>query len=61
MSFLRGLEEEFVHGDVQVFHEFDASHFISNAKSAISVTVSGISIVVNDLHLLNASTSIFVK
>lgn len=36
MSFLRGIEEELVRGDLEVFHEFDASHFISNAKSAIT-------------------------
>lgn len=35
MSYLRGIEEELVRGDVEVFHEFDSSHFIMNAKSAL--------------------------
>lgn len=36
MGFLSGIEEELARGDVEVFHEYDSSHFISNAKSAIS-------------------------
>lgn len=44
MSFLRGIEEELVRGDLEVFHEFDASHFISNAKSAITGKVEAVNL-----------------
>ena len=36
MPYLSGIENDFILGDLQVFREFDISHFISNAKSAIS-------------------------
>ena len=40
MSYLRGIEEELVRGDVEVFHEFDSSHFIMNAKSALRSVIT---------------------
>ena len=36
MPYLSGIEEDFVLDDLKVFREFDISHFISNAKTAIS-------------------------
>ena len=42
MSYLKSLEREYVLGDVQIFHEFDTSHFISNAKSAITNKVEAV-------------------
>lgn len=42
MSYLRSLEQEYVMGDTQLFNEFDVSHFISNAKSAITNKVEAV-------------------
>lgn len=42
MSYLRSLEREYVMGDTQLFNEFDTSHFISNAKSAITNKVEAV-------------------
>ena len=36
MKYLNEMERDFILGDIEVFNEFDMSHFISNAKSAIS-------------------------
>ena len=36
MSYLKSLERNYVMGDIQLFNEFDNSHFISNAKTAIT-------------------------
>ena len=36
MSFMSGIEDEFVFGDLKVYREFDISHFISNARSALT-------------------------
>ena len=36
MGYLNNIEQDFVLGDIEVFNEFDMSHFISNAKSAIT-------------------------
>ena len=42
MSFLKSLEREYVMGDTQLFNEYDVSHFISNAKSAITNKVEAV-------------------
>ena len=36
MSYLKNLEQDYVLGNLEVYREFDSSHFISNAKSAIT-------------------------
>ena len=35
MDYVSGLEHEYVLGDMQVFHEFDVSQFLTNAKTVI--------------------------
>lgn len=42
MSYLKSLEREYVMGDTQLFNEFDTSHFISNARSAITNKVEAV-------------------
>lgn len=42
MSYLKSLEREYAMGDTQLFNEFDTSHFISNAKSAITNKVEAV-------------------
>lgn len=42
MAYLTNLERDYVMGDTQIFNEFDNSHFISNAKSAITNKVEAV-------------------
>ena len=36
MPYLSEIEDDYVLGDLKVFREFDVSHFISNARTALS-------------------------
>ena len=42
MSYLKSLEQDYVLGNLELYREFDSSHFISNAKSAITNKVEAV-------------------
>lgn len=48
------LEREFVLDDLQIFKEYDSSHFISNAKSALTSTAEPVNLNINFDYYSNA-------